>query len=96
MGVWGEWGNGGRQRPARRGSAPYEPKYFAARVSTCRICSAGITRAKGGIVRYGGMSTYLRLRPLFFGLILGEFSQAVLWATISAIWRAPVLFFPRP
>ena len=52
--------------------------------------------AKGGIVRYGGMGTYLRLRLLFFGLILGEFSQAVLWATISGIWRTPAPFFPRP
>jgi hypothetical protein len=51
---------------------------------------------KGGVVRYGGMSTYLRLRPLFFGLILGEFSQAVLWATLSGIWRTPAPFFPWP
>ncbi|MGD9496128.1 MAG: DUF6785 family protein [Armatimonadota bacterium] len=51
---------------------------------------------KGGVVRYGGMSTYLRLRPLFFGLILGEFSQAVLWATISGLWRTPAPFFPWP
>jgi len=51
---------------------------------------------KGGIVRYGGMSTYLRLRPFFFGLILGEFSQAVLWATISGLWRTPAPFFPWP
>jgi len=51
---------------------------------------------KGGIVRYGGMSTYLRLRPLFFGLIVGEFSQAVLWATISGLWRTPAPFFPWP
>jgi hypothetical protein len=42
------------------------------------------------------MGTYLRLRLLFFGLILGEFSQAVLWATISGIWRTPAPFFPRP
>jgi len=51
---------------------------------------------KGGIVRYGGMSVYQRLRPFFFGLILGEFSQAVLWATISGIWRTPAPFFPWP
>jgi hypothetical protein len=49
---------------------------------------------KGGIVRYGGMTTYMRLRPLFFGLILGEFAQAVLWAAISGIWRTPVPSFP--
>ncbi|MGC9316690.1 MAG: DUF6785 family protein, partial [Armatimonadota bacterium] len=51
---------------------------------------------KGGVIRYGGMSVYLRLRPFFFGLILGEFSQAVLWATISGIWRIPAPFFPWP
>ena len=44
---------------------------------------------KGTIVRYGGMQTYLRLRPLFLGLILGEFSQAVLWATISGYGASP-------
>lgn len=51
---------------------------------------------KGAIVRYGGMRTVQRLRPLFFGLILGEFSQAVIWATISGIWRTPAPFFPWP
>jgi len=40
------------------------------------------------------MSTYLRLRPFFFGLILSEFSQVVLWATISGLWRTPAPFFP--
>ncbi|MFO8079293.1 MAG: DUF6785 family protein [Armatimonadota bacterium] len=49
---------------------------------------------KSTIVRYGGMRLYQRLRPLFFGLILGEFSQAVIWATISAIWRIPAPRFP--
>ena len=51
---------------------------------------------KGGSVRYGGMGTYLRLRPLFFGLIVSEFSQAVLRATISGIWRTPAPFLPWP
>jgi hypothetical protein len=51
---------------------------------------------KGIIVRYGGMRTYQRLRPVFFGLILGEFSQAVLWTVISGIWRTPAPFFPWP
>jgi hypothetical protein len=49
---------------------------------------------KGAIIRYGGMRLYQRLRPLFFGFILGEFSQAVIWATISAIWRTPAPRFP--
>ncbi len=51
---------------------------------------------KSAIARYGGMNLYLRLRPFFFGLILGEFSQAVIWATISGIFRTPAPFFPWP
>jgi len=51
---------------------------------------------KSAITRYGGMHTYSKLRPLFLGLILGEFSQAVLWATIAGIWRTPAPFFPWP
>ena len=51
---------------------------------------------KTAILRYGGMKTYSVLRPLFLGLILGEFSQAVLWATIAGIWRTPAPFFPWP
>ncbi len=51
---------------------------------------------KWGIVRYGGMKTYMNLKPLFLGLILGEFSQAVLWATIAGIWRTPAPSFPWP
>jgi len=35
---------------------------------------------KSVLLRYGGMKVYMRLKPLFLGLILGEFSQAVLWA----------------
>jgi hypothetical protein len=51
---------------------------------------------KGGVVRYGGMHLYANLRPFFLGLILGEFSQAVIWATIAGIWRTPAPFFPWP
>ena len=51
---------------------------------------------KSGVVRYGGMKLYSQLRPLFLGLILGEFSQAVIWATISGIYRTPAPFFPWP
>jgi len=60
----------------------------------CPILAAWIV--KSFIIRYGGMQTYSRLRPLFLGLILGEFSQAVLWATIAGIWRTPAPFFPWP
>jgi len=51
---------------------------------------------KTSILRYGGMKTYMRLKPVFLGLILGEFSQAVIWATIAGIWRLPAPFFPWP
>ncbi len=51
---------------------------------------------KGGVVRYGGMKLYSQLRPFFLGLILGEFSQAVIWATICGIYRTPAPFFPWP
>jgi Family of unknown function (DUF6785)/Domain of unknown function (DUF6784) len=51
---------------------------------------------KSAILRYGGMKTYSILRPLFLGLILGEFSQAVLWATAAGIYRTPAPFFPWP
>jgi hypothetical protein len=42
------------------------------------------------------MHLYANLRPFFLGLILGEFSQAVIWATIAGIWRTPAPFFPWP
>jgi hypothetical protein len=51
---------------------------------------------KTNLIRYGGMKVYMRLKPLFLGLILGEFSQAVLWAAIAGIWRVPAPFFPWP
>ncbi|MBC7287369.1 MAG: hypothetical protein H5T86_04845, partial [Armatimonadetes bacterium] len=51
---------------------------------------------KSAIMKYGGWKVYSRLRALFLGLILGEFSQAVIWATIAGIWRVPAPFFPWP
>jgi len=51
---------------------------------------------KSAIMKYGGWRTYSLLRPFFLGLILGEFSQAVVWATIGGIWRVPAPFFPWP
>lgn len=37
---------------------------------------------KSLIMRYGGAPTYRRFRPFFLGLILGEFSAALLWAVL--------------
>ncbi len=51
---------------------------------------------KTTIARYGGWTAYTRLQPFFLGLILGEFSQAVIWASIGGIWRVPTPYFPWP
>jgi len=51
---------------------------------------------KSAVLRYGGMKTYSRLQPFFLGLVLGEFSQAVIWAALAAIWRLRAPFFPWP
>jgi len=52
--------------------------------------------AKSVIVHYGGMRLYGRLRPLFLGMIFGEFAAAVMWTLIAAIWHVPAPFFPWP
>lgn len=52
--------------------------------------------AKGLILRYGGMRLYRAAMPFFLGLIFGEFTMAVLWATFSSITRLPAPFFPWP
>lgn len=48
------------------------------------------------ILRYGGMRLYARLRPAFLGMVLGEFTMAVLWTTPSIFWRTPTPAFPWP
>jgi hypothetical protein len=51
---------------------------------------------KGVILRYGGMKLYTRARPLFIGMMLGEFTMAAVWTLISALTGAPVPEFPWP
>jgi len=51
---------------------------------------------KGLILRWGGMRLYVKARPLFLGLVLGEFSSAVAWTVFSFVTRAPAPFFPWP
>jgi hypothetical protein len=51
---------------------------------------------KNAIVHYGGMRLYAKLRPLFLGMIFGEFTSAVLWTLIAATWKVPPPFFPWP
>lgn len=40
--------------------------------------------AKSLILRYGGAKFFLQARPFFLGMVLGEFSMAVIWALVSA------------
>jgi len=40
---------------------------------------------KGLILRFGGMSLYRKSRPLFLGLVLGEFTVSGLWIVIDTI-----------
>lgn len=51
---------------------------------------------KTPILRYGGMKLYVRARPFFIGLMLGEFAMAVFWTLISATTGAPTPEFPWP
>jgi hypothetical protein len=51
---------------------------------------------KSSVVHYGGMRLYARIRPLFLGMIFGEFTAAVFWTLLAAIWNLPAPFFPWP
>jgi hypothetical protein len=51
---------------------------------------------KGLILRYGGMKLYVKARPWFLGMVLGEFGMAVVWTLISAYTKAPTPEFPWP
>jgi hypothetical protein len=51
---------------------------------------------KGVILRYGGKRLYLILRPFFLGLVLGEFTMAVLWTIPSLFYNTPTPSFPWP
>jgi len=51
---------------------------------------------KAPILRYGGMRLYVKARPFFIGMMLGEFAMAVFWTLISATTGAPTPEFPWP
>jgi hypothetical protein len=38
----------------------------------------------------------VRFRPLFLGMILGEFSMAIFWTALGALAHAPAPTFPWP
>jgi hypothetical protein len=51
---------------------------------------------KSALLRYGGMHGFVRLRPLFLGMILGEFGMAIIWTALGALLEAPAPSFPWP
>jgi len=51
---------------------------------------------KWAVVHFGGMKLYARVRPLFLGLIFGEFTSAVFWTLLAAVWNIGAPFFPWP
>lgn len=51
---------------------------------------------KSLFLRYGGMKFYIKARPWFLGMVLGEFGMAVVWTLISAITGCPTPVFPWP
>lgn len=51
---------------------------------------------KSAITRYGGVRTYLKLRPFFLGLIFGEFFMAVVWSILSFALHINAPMFPWP
>jgi len=48
------------------------------------------------VIRYGGMRLFIRVRPFFLGLVFGEFTAAVAWTLIAAIFHVPAPAFPWP
>ena len=51
---------------------------------------------KSILMRYGGISAYRAARPIFLGLVFGEFTMAAIWTLISCIFRTQAPFFPWP
>jgi len=44
----------------------------------------------------GGAHWYQRLRPVFMGLIVGEYMAALIWIVVGAITRVPYRLLPVP
>lgn len=41
---------------------------------------------KSLILRYGGATSYKNFRPFFLGMILGEFTSGIVWATLTGVF----------
>lgn len=65
---------------------------YAARVHSLSFFFVWLLKL--ALVRYGGMKTFQILRPFFLGLILGEFTQAILWAILAGVWRLQAPYIP--
>ncbi len=48
------------------------------------------------VLRYGGMRLYVKARPWFLGMVLGEFASAVIWALLGALTGSPPPTYPWP
>ncbi|MGB9588606.1 MAG: DUF6784 domain-containing protein, partial [Armatimonadota bacterium] len=49
--------------------------------------------AKFFTLRFGGLTTYRRFLPFFFGLILGEITIGSLWSIIGIVLGVPTYDF---
>jgi len=45
-------------------------------------------------LRYGGIKLFNRLRPLFLGLVIGEFGMAVLFVVLNILFKVAAPSFP--
>jgi hypothetical protein len=51
---------------------------------------------KAPLLQYSGIRGYRRFRPLFLGMIFGEFSMAVFWTGVSWLTKVRAPTFPWP
>ena len=49
--------------------------------------------AKWSVLRFSGVTGYRRSVPFFLGLIIGDFTLGMVWATVGLIFRVPVYVF---
>ncbi len=51
---------------------------------------------KTTIIRYGGARAFQRGRPIFMGLVIGEYAAALIWIIVGTITRVPYRALPVP